>query len=53
MKELYTAPELEIVTFVPVEKLAYLEQYIRSIGATSLYADDEIDVQISGAEPVN
>lgn len=52
MKELYNAPELEIVTFVPVEQLAngYLSGYARLIGATS---DDEIDVPWSGADPIN
>lgn len=49
MKELYTAPELEIITFVPVEQIAsgYLTDYMRSIGADSLNSD-EIDVPLSG-----
>lgn len=47
MKELYNAPELEIVTFVPMEQLAsgYLSGYAKLIGA-----DDEIDIELSGVE---
>ena len=35
MKEMYVAPELEIVTFIPMEQLAsgYLEGYAKSIGS--------------------
>lgn len=47
MKKQYNAPELEIVTFAPMEQLAsgYLNGYAKLIGA-----DDEIDVEISGIE---
>lgn len=50
MKELYIAPELEIITFVPMEQIAngYLGGYAKLIGA-----DDEIDLPISGADPVH
>ena len=52
MKELYNAPELEIVTFVPVEELAagYLEGYARTIGGASTRAggtSDDVDIDIT------
>lgn len=49
MKELYNAPELEIVTFVPMEQLAagYLSGYAKLIGAD----DDVIDIPLSGEDP--
>lgn len=65
MKELYIAPELEIVTFVAMEELAagYLSGYVKTIGGSgsTVYADDasgtettawngDIDVSIPGAE---
>ena len=57
MKELYIVPELEIVTFVPMEQLAsgYLEGYARSIGGSVTKnggASDpgDIDVTIDGGE---
>ena len=54
MKELYIAPELEIVTFVPVEELAsgYLQGYARSIGGATRNggtSDVDVDVPIPGA----
>ena len=57
MKEQYIVPELEIVTFVPVEQLAagYLGGYARSIGAgmtkggTASDPDVDVDVPIPGA----
>lgn len=51
MKELYIVPELEIVTFVPMEQLAsgYLEGYARSIGGsvTKNGGASEVDVDVS------
>ena len=52
MKELYNAPELEIVTFVPMEELAagYLEGYARTIsGATRAggTSGDDVDIDIT------
>lgn len=57
MKELYIAPELEIVTFVPVEQLAsgYLEGYARTLGGAATRSGDasnpdvDVDVSIPGA----
>lgn len=49
MKELYNAPELEIVTFVPVEELAagYLDGYARAIGASTRSGDtSDVDVDL-------
>ena len=54
MKELYNAPELEIVTFVPMEELAtgYLDGYARTIGgatrAGGTSGDVDIDITIPG-----
>jgi len=58
MKELYIVPELEIVTFVPMEQLAngYLEGYAKSIGGAATKnggvsdPDVEVDVTIDGGE---
>lgn len=56
MKELYTAPELEIVTFVAVEQLAsgYLEGYAKTIGATGAQTQAEggsdVDVSVDNGE---
>ena len=56
MKELYNAPELEIVTFVPVEELAagYLDGYARTIGGATRNGgasegDVDVDITIPGA----
>lgn len=52
MKELYIAPELEIVTFAPVEQLAsgYLEGYARTIGGSVTKnggaSDPDVDVDV-------
>lgn len=53
MKELYIAPELEIVTFAPVEQLAngYLEGYARTIAGPATKNGGEsgdVDVSIPG-----
>lgn len=66
MKELYIAPELEIVTFVAMEELAagYLSGYVKTIGGaggSTVYANDasgtettawtgDIDFSIPGME---
>lgn len=55
MKELYNAPELEIVTFVPMEQLAagYLDGYARAIGGRGTSeegASGDIDITIPGNE---
>ena len=56
MKELYTSPELEIITFVPVENLAsgYLDGYAKTIGATGPETRDgntsEVDVSVDNGE---
>lgn len=51
MKELYNAPELEMVTFVPVEQLAngYLEGYVKAISgpATRNGGESEGDIDVS------
>ena len=52
MKELYLAPELEIVTFVPVEQLAsgYLEGYASAIGGNATRnggASGDVDIDIT------
>ncbi len=57
MKELYIAPKLEIVTFVPMEQLAsgYLEGYARTLGGSATRnggasdLDADVDVSIPGA----
>lgn len=58
MKELYIAPELEIVTFVPVEQLAagYLEGYARTIGTSVTRngegdpSEGDIDIPVDNGE---
>ncbi len=57
MKEQYNAPELEIVTFVPMEQLAsgYLDGYVRSIGGGvtrngGASEPGDIDIPIDGGE---
>ena len=54
MKELYNAPKLEIVTFVPMEQLAagYLDGYARAIGGADTRSGGasagDIDITIPG-----
>ena len=52
MKEIYLAPELEIVTFVPVEQLAsgYLKGYASTIGGSATKnggASGDVDIDIT------